>query len=176
MRNSFLMLGMVILLAGCQSSGARVKGNIAQGERVPGGGDGSFPYAFPPAPEGQKFIDVMGEAEAVIKENYPLWATVVKSRHVLARSKVFMHDAIGQRAQKVATVWVRKTNTGHWHPEVTVRLMVNEPSLRAGRTDPSSASVPFSRPIAGSPVWHPLERLIVEEQKLYDAIYDRLNG
>ena len=188
MRNSILMLGTAILLAGCQS---RLADNLEASvvevekqiknlelfppeERVPGGRDGSAPYVLPPAPEGQKFTDVMGEAEAVIKERYPLCTTAIKSRHVLARSKVSIFGL--SRSQKQVSVWVRKTVTGHWHPEVTVLLMVEDPNLRAGASDPSSASVPLARPIAGSPVWRAMQRLPVEEQKIYDAIYARLNG
>ena len=157
MRNLLLMLGSVVLLSSCGD-----------------GGFGGFPQVYPEAPEGKKFGDVLTAAEAVVKEHYPMAATSIKSQHVLALSRVGLLG--GSRTQKQVSVWVRKTYTGHWHPEVTVRLLaqVNEP--RAGASDPSSLSVPKSRPIAGSPQWQTLQRLPVEQQKLYDAIFARLNG
>ena len=157
MRNLLLMLGSVVLLSSCGD-----------------GGFGGFPQVYPEAPEGKKFGDVLTAAEAVVKEHYPMAATSIKSQHVYALSRGGLLG--GSRTQKQVSVWVRKTYTGHWHPEVTVRLLaqVNEP--RAGASDPSSLSVPKSRPIAGSPQWQTLQRLPVEEQKLYDAIFARLNG
>ena len=71
MRNSFLMLGAVILLAGCGD-----------------GGLGGFPQVYPEAPEGKKFVDVLGAAEAVVKEHYPMAATAIRSQHILALGKV----------------------------------------------------------------------------------------
>ena len=157
MRNLFLMLGSIILVSGCGD-----------------GGIGGFPQVYPEAPEGKKFGDVLTAAETVVKEHYPMAATSIRSQHVFALGRVALLG--GSRTQKQVSVWVRKTYTGHWHPEVTVRLLaqVNEP--RAGASDPSSVSVPKSRPIAASPEWQTLQRLLVEEQKLYDAIFARLNG
>ena len=157
MRNSILMLGTVILLAGCRD-----------------GGLGGFPQVYPEAPVGKKFVDVLGAAEAVVKEHYPMASTAIRSQHVLALSKVGLLG--GAKSQKQVTVYVRKTYTGHWQPEVTVRLLtqVNEP--RSGVSDPSSVSVPKSRPIAGSAEWQTLQTLPVEEVKLSEAIYARLNG
>jgi hypothetical protein len=157
MRNSFLMLGAVILLAGCGD-----------------GGLGGFPQVYPEAPEGKKFVDVLGAAEAVVKEHYPMAATSIRSQHILALGKVGILG--GAKSQKQVSVWIRKTYTGHWKPEVTIRLLtqVNEP--RSGASDPSSVSVPRSRPIAGSPEWQTLQTCPVEEVKLSEAIYARLNG
>jgi len=157
MRNSILMLGTVILLAGCGD-----------------GGLGGFPQVYPEAPAGKKFVDVLGAAEAVVKEHYPMAATSIRSQHILALSKVGLLG--GAKSQKQVTVYVRKTYTGHWQPEVTIRLLtqVNEP--RPGASDPSSVSVPKSRPIAGKAEWQTLQTLPVEEVKLTEAIYARLNS
>ena len=157
MRNSILMLGTGILLAGCGD-----------------GGLGGFPQVYPEAPAGDKFVDVRGVAEAVVKEHYPMAATAIRSQHILALSKVGLLG--GAKSQKQVTVYVRKTYTGHWQPEVTIRLLtqVNEP--RPGASDPSSVSVPKSRPIAGSAEWQTLQTLPVEEVKLTEAIYARLNS
>ena len=157
MRNSILMLGTVILLAGCRHDGL-----------------GGFPQVYPEAPAGEKFLDVLGAAEAVVKEHYPMAATAIRSRHILALSKVGLLG--GAKSQKQVTVYVRKTYTGHWQPEVTVRLLtqVNEP--RSGASDPSSVSVPKSRPIAGSAEWQTLQTLPGEEVRLTEAIYARLNS
>ena len=123
---------------------------------------------------GRKFVDVLGAAEAVVKEHYPMAATSIRSQHILALSKVGLLG--GAKSQKQVTVYVRKTYTGHWQPEVTIRLLtqVNEP--RPGVSDPSSVSVPKSRPIAGKAEWQTLQTCPVEEVKLSEAIYARLNG
>ena len=71
MRSSILMLGTVILLAGCGD-----------------GGLGGFPQVYPEAPAGKKFVDVLGAAEAVVKEHYPMASTAIRSQHVLSLSKV----------------------------------------------------------------------------------------
>ena len=157
MRNSILMLGTVILLAGCRD-----------------GGLGGFPQVYPEAPVGKKFVDVLGAAEAVVKEHYPMASTAIRSRHVLALSKVGLLG--GAKSQKQVTVYVRKTYTGHWQPEVTVRLLTQVNGPRSGVSEPSSVSVPKSRPIAGSAEWQTLQTLPVEEVKLSEAIYARLNG
>ena len=129
---------------------------------------------YPKAPPGRTYDNVLGAVEEVVKAKYPFSATYQKSVSVFAMGAVEWFGT--DRARKQIHVHVRKLYTGHFDAEVSVVLLKQVDEPRLGTSDPASRYVTISRPVMTRPESLAIQRLTGEEQALYEAVLQRLNG
>src|SRR4029453_19333475 len=116
---------------------------------------------------------VLEAAKQVIAERYPTSSAVSQEGpqvYVVAVSPVRTEAA--WKTRKQISVIVQQNYTGNYTPVVVVRLDEEVGDLYA-KSNPESPTFVHAAPLQDNK-WRPLDRLLYEEQEIYDAILAKL--